>query len=374
MTTSNISEGLRDIKAGKTAISTVGSEGKSLSYRGYDIIELTEKASFEETAYLLIYGELPNSSELANYKKRLQSLRSLPAALKSVLELIPKDAHPMDVMRTGCSFLGHLEPETNFSKQFEIADRMLAVFPSMLNYWYRFTHFSERIDPSKSEEETLAGFFLETLLGKKPNESGRKVIDVSLILYAEHEFNASTFNSRVAAATLSDIYSSITGGIGTLRGPLHGGANEAAMEMLDGFTSVEDANAKVLDLLARKVKIMGFGHAVYKISDPRSDIIKSWSKKLAEQCDDSMLYDISCEVERVMKQEKNMFPNADFFHASAYRYLDIPTKMFTPLFVCSRISGWIGHVIEQRTDNKLIRPSAEYIGSGQRPVPVIADR
>ena len=365
--------GLRDVKAGRTTISTVGPEGKSLSYRGYDIIELCAKASFEETAYMLIYGDLPNAQELANYKARLKALRSLPEAMKKMLELIPKDAHPMDVMRSGCSFLGHLEEEASFDDQFKAADRMISSFPSILNYWYHFAHNGKRISV-ESGQDSVAGHFLETLLGKEPDTTSVKVIDVSLILYAEHEFNASTFAARVAAGTLTDIHSAITGAIGTLRGPLHGGANEAAMEMLDGFESVEDARTKVLDLLSRKIKIMGFGHAVYKISDPRSDIIKGWSKKLAEKAGDMKLFNISCEVERLMREEKRMFPNADFFHASAYRYLGIPTKLFTPLFVCSRVSGWVAHIIEQRSDNKLIRPSAEYAGPQNRPVPVLAER
>lgn len=353
--------GLRGQVAGETALCTVGKSGAGLTYRGYDIADLAEKAQFEEIAYLLLRGKLPNQRELDAYKQKLQSLRGLPAALKTVLEQIPKDAHPMDVMRTGCSMLGNLETEQDFSEQDDKIDRMLAVFPSIITYWYRFAHEGVRIE-TDSDVDSIGGHFLELLHGKKPSELHEKVMNVSLILYAEHEFNASTFTARVCASTLSDIHSCVTGAIGSLRGPLHGGANEAAMALIQKFQTPDEAEEGLLGMLERKEKIMGFGHAVYKDSDPRNAIIKQWSKKLAEEVGDTVLYPVSERCEAVMWREKKLFCNADFFHASAYHFMGIPTELFTPIFVMSRVSGWTAHVKEQRENNRIIRPSADYTG------------
>ncbi|MBU2955588.1 2-methylcitrate synthase [Marinobacter sp. F3R08] len=353
--------GLRGQVAGETALCTVGKSGAGLTYRGYDIADLAEKAQFEEIAYLLLRGKLPNSQELDAYKKKLQSLRGLPAALKTVLEQIPKDAHPMDVMRTGCSMLGNLETEQDFSEQDDKIDRMLAVFPSIITYWYRFAHEGVRIE-TDSDVDSIGGHFLELLHGKKPSELHERVMNVSLILYAEHEFNASTFTARVCASTLSDIHSCVTGAIGSLRGPLHGGANEAAMELIQRFQSADEAESGLMGMLERKEKIMGFGHAIYKESDPRNAIIKQWSKKLADEVGDTVLYPVSERCEAVMWREKKLFCNADFFHASAYHFMGIPTELFTPIFVMSRVSGWTAHVKEQRANNRIIRPSADYTG------------
>ncbi|MFC4261136.1 2-methylcitrate synthase [Marinobacter lacisalsi] len=353
--------GLRGQVAGETALCTVGKSGAGLTYRGYEIADLAEKAQFEEIAYLLLRGKLPNRKELDGYKQKLQSLRGLPAALKTVLEQIPKDAHPMDVMRTGCSMLGNLETEQDFSEQDDKIDRMLAVFPSIITYWYRFAHEGVRIE-TESSVDSIGGHFLELLHGKKPSELHEKVMNVSLILYAEHEFNASTFTARVCASTLSDIHSCVTGAIGTLRGPLHGGANEAAMELIQRFQTPDEAEKGLLGMLERKEKIMGFGHAIYKESDPRNAIIKKWSEKLAEEVGDTVLYPVSVRCEEVMWREKKLFCNADFFHASAYHFMGIPTELFTPIFVMSRVSGWTAHVKEQRENNRIIRPSADYTG------------
>ena len=353
--------GLRGQVAGQTALSTVGKEGKGLTYRGYAIEELSEKASFEEVAYMLLYGNLPNQSELSEYKAKLKKYRELPSELKKVLELIPASAHPMDVLRTGCSFLGNIEPEEDFSNQTDIADRLISIFPSVVCYWYRYSHDGVSIETA-TDHDSIGGHFLSMLTGKEPSEDDVRCLDVSLILYAEHGFNASTFTARTCASTLSDLHSCITGAIGTLRGPLHGGANEAAMEMIEKFSSREEANAGVKKMLEAKEKIMGFGHAVYSIEDPRSDIIKSWAKKLGEQNGDNTLYQVSEEIDKVKDEEKNLFPNTDFYMASAYSYLSIPTKIFTPLFVIGRTSGWSANVIEQRADNRIIRPSEEYIG------------
>jgi 2-methylcitrate synthase len=353
--------GLRGQVAGQTALSTVGKEGKGLTYRGYAIEELSEKASFEEVAYMLLYGNLPNQSELSEYKAKLKKYRELPSELKKVLELIPASAHPMDVLRTGCSFLGNIEPEEDFSNQTDISDRLISIFPSVVCYWYRYSHDGVSIETA-TDHGSIGGHFLSMLTGKEPSKDDVRCLDVSLILYAEHGFNASTFTARTCASTLSDLHSCITGAIGTLRGPLHGGANEAAMEMIEKFSSREEANAGVKKMLEAKEKIMGFGHAVYSTEDPRSDIIKSWAKKLSEQNGDDTLYQVSEEIDKVMDEEKNLFPNTDFYMASAYSYLGIPTKIFTPLFVIGRTSGWSANVIEQRTDNRIIRPSEEYIG------------
>lgn len=365
--------GLRGQVAGQTALCTVGKTGSGLTYYGYDIAELAEKVTFEEVAYLLAHGELPNASQLADYKARLKGMRGLPSALKDVLERIPADAHPMDVMRTGCSMLGNLEPELSFADADKAIERMIAVFPSILLYWYRFSHDGVRIE-TETDDDSVGAHFLHLLHDKAPSELHTAVMNTSLILYAEHEFNASTFTARVCASTLSDIHSCVTGAIGSLRGPLHGGANEAAMELIEGLQSPEHAEETLMGMLARKDKIMGFGHAIYRESDPRNNIIKAWSEKLAAEYGDTRLYDVSVRCEEVMWREKKLFPNADFFHASAYHFMGIPTKLFTPIFVMSRVTGWTAHVKEQRANNRIIRPSAEYTGPEARPVPALADR
>jgi 2-methylcitrate synthase len=357
----NSGAGLRGQSAGETALCTVGQTGAGLTYRGYGIETLAENAQFEEVAYLLLYGKLPTQKELDAYIKRLKSMRGLPPALCSALELIPASAHPMDVMRTGCSFLGNLETEQDFSEQLDKIDRMLAVFPSIINYWYRYSHDGVRIDP-ETDDDTIGAHFLHCLHGKAPNELHTRVMNASLILYAEHEFNASTFTARVCASTLSDIHSAVTGAIGSLRGPLHGGANEAAMDMIQQWSSADEAEAAMLEMLRNKAKVMGFGHAIYRESDPRNAIIKGWAKRLSEDVGDKVLYAVSERVDEVMWREKKLFPNADFYHASAYHFMGIPTKLFTPIFVCSRVSGWTAHVMEQRSNNRIIRPSADYTG------------
>ncbi|ELV8643646.1 2-methylcitrate synthase [Vibrio vulnificus] len=354
--------GLRGQSAGSTALCTVGKTGTGLTYRGYDITDLANHAQFEEVAHLLLRGHLPTQQELDAYKTRLIGLRGLPAELKQALELIPASAHPMDVMRTGCSVLGNLEQETDFSQQLDATERMLALFPAIICYWYRFSHDGVRIDTQDQSQDCIGGYFLKMLTGKEPSELHKQVMHCSLILYAEHEFNASTFAARVCASTLSDIHSCVTAAIGTLRGPLHGGANEAAMEMIENWQTPEEAESNILRMLANKEKIMGFGHAIYRESDPRNALIKRWSKALSEAVGDTHLYTVSERVEAVMKREKDLFCNADFFHASAYHFMDIPTKLFTPIFVMSRLTGWTAHVFEQRANNRIIRPSADYIG------------
>ena len=365
--------GLRGQSAGSTALCTVGQSGTGLTYCGYDISELADHATFEEVAYLLFNGDLPNTSELSGYKERLRAFRGLPQPLKVCLEQIPADAHPMDVLRTGTSVLGNLETEKSFTEQQDVADRLLGALPSILLYWYHFSHNGERIE-TEVGDDSIAGHFLTMLHGKEPSADHRRCLDVSLILYAEHEFNASTFTARVCASTLSDMHSCVTGAIGSLRGPLHGGANEAAMAMIEQFSSVEEAMEGVQGMLARKDKIMGFGHAIYRESDPRNAIIKKWSKQLGEAVGDQILYPVSEAIEQLMWDEKKLFCNADFFHASAYNFMGIPTKLFTPIFVCSRVSGWTAHVMEQRANNRIIRPSADYIGSKPRSWVPLADR
>lgn len=362
--------GLAGVIAGATALCTVGKEGAGLTYRGYDIYDLVDNASFEEVAFLLLYGHLPDRGELDDYIAKLKSLRGLPGQLRQVLEMIPADAHPMDVQRTGVSFLGNIEPEGSFDNQQDTADRLLACLPSMLLYWHRFHTDAKRID-TETDDDSIAGHFLHMLHDKPPSEFHRKCLDTTLILYAEHEFNASTFAGRVITGTLSDMHSAVTGAIGALRGPLHGGANEAAMELIQKFSSADEAAAAVREMLKRKQLIMGFGHRVYTTSDPRNSVNKKMSRALAEEKGDLTLYEVSEAIEKVMWDEKKLFANADFFAASVYHFIGIPTYLFTPIFVCSRTSGWTAHVMEQRADNKLIRPAADYIGPGlQKFVPI----
>lgn len=354
--------GLRGQSAGTTSLCTVGQSGTGLTYRGYDITDLANHAEFEEVAHLLLKGKLPTQAELDGYKQVLKSARGLPPSLCQVLEAIPADAHPMDVMRTGCSMLGNLDQELDFSEQDEKTDTLLAMLPAIICYWYRYSHDGVRIDTANSSQDSIGGYFLEMLTGKAPSELHKQVMHCSLVLYAEHEFNASTFTARVCASTLSDLHSCITAAIGSLRGPLHGGANEAAMAMIEQWQTAEAAEAGIMEMLANKDKIMGFGHAIYRESDPRNALIKAWSEKLSADVGDTHLYAVSERVEQVMKREKGLFCNADFFHASAYHFMGIPTKLFTPIFVMSRVTGWAAHVYEQRANNRIIRPSADYEG------------
>jgi len=355
--------GLADIIAGESAIATVGKEGAGLTYRGYDIYDLADNACFEEVAYLLLYGKLPNRAELNDYVSLLKTLRGLPATLKETLENIPATSHPMDVLRTGCSMLGNLEPEGDFSNQIDVANRLVAIFPSILIYWYRYHVDGVRIETA-TDDASIAGHFLHLLHDKAPLERHRKALDVSLVLYAEHEFNASTFTARVIAATLSDFHSAVVGAIGALRGPLHGGANEAAMGLIERFEDAESARTGTEEALANKEKIMGFGHRVYTTSDPRNKVVKAMARELALEVGDDKLYPVSEAIEKVMWDEKKIFPNLDFYSATAYHFMGIPTSLFTPIFVCSRISGWAAHIMEQRSNNKLIRPASDYTGPG----------
>lgn len=373
MAASKKTGGLAGVTAGETHICTVGKEGAGLTYRGYDIYDLANNACFEEVAHLLVHGTLPTRVELDSYVAKIKSLRGLPAALRTVLEMVPGDAHPMDMLRTGVSFLGNIEPEGDFSNQTDVADRLLACLPSMLLYWHRFHTDGVRIE-TETDDDSVSGHFLYMLHDKAPKELHRKCLDTTLILYAEHEFNASTFTGRVITGTLSDMHSAVSGAIGALRGPLHGGANEAAMELISKFDTPEEATAGVQEMLERRDLIMGFGHRVYTTSDPRNAVNKELAQQLAEDVGNTTLFPISEAVEKVMWDEKRLFANADFFAASVYHFMGIPTHLFTPIFVCSRITGWAAHVMEQRADNKLIRPEADYIGPKLQQWVAIEDR
>ena len=365
--------GLAGVTAGATALCTVGKEGAGLTYCGYDIFDLANNASFMEVAYLLLKGKLPNQAELDAYISVIKANRGLPDSLKTVLEMIPADAHPMDVLRTGVSFLGNIEPEGDFANQGKVADRLFACLPSMMVYWHRFHTDGVRID-TETDDESISGHILNMLHGKPPSDLHQQSLDTTLILYAEHEFNASTFAARVITGTLSDMHSAVAGAIGALRGPLHGGANEAAMELIQKFDSVEAADKGVHDMLTNKELIMGFGHRVYTTSDPRNEVNKRMSKRLADEAGDTLLYPVSEVIEKIMWDEKKLFANADFYAATVYHFMGVPTYLFTPVFVCSRITGWAAHIMEQRANNKLIRPAADYIGPELQPWVAIEDR